>query len=94
MHPLSQDNPAAKGWDVIQDKILTHDEVMIGDFADDIDTLLVFVSVATNSVITQLTRGRPVSRRDSSLPCLLLSWQFRFPCYSPIKRKRLSSCSP
>ena len=33
-----------KGWDFIQERILSHDEDMIGDFADDIDTLLVFVS--------------------------------------------------
>ena len=33
-----------KGWDFIQERILSHDEDMIGDFSDDIDTLLVFVS--------------------------------------------------
>ena len=34
-----------KGWDFLQERILSHDEDMIGDFADDMDTLLVFVSV-------------------------------------------------
>ena len=33
-----------KGWDFIQEKVLSHDEDMIADYADDIDTLLVFVS--------------------------------------------------
>ena len=33
-----------KGWEFIQETILSHDEDMIADFADDIDTLLVFVS--------------------------------------------------
>ena len=37
---------ALKGWDFIQEKILSHDEDMIADYADDIDTLLVFVRVA------------------------------------------------
>ena len=35
---------ALTGWDFIQEKILSHDEDMIADFMDDIDTLLVFVS--------------------------------------------------
>ena len=33
-----------KAWDFVQERILSHDEDMISDFADDIDTLLVFVS--------------------------------------------------
>ena len=33
-----------EGWDFIQDRMLSHDENMISDYADDIDTLLVFVS--------------------------------------------------
>ena len=33
-----------EGWDFIQEKALSHDEDMISDYADDIDTLLVFVS--------------------------------------------------
>ena len=37
---------ALTGWDFIQEKILSHDEDMIADHADDIDTLLVFVSIA------------------------------------------------
>ena len=37
---------ALKGWDFIQEKILSHDEDMIADYADDTDTLLVFVRVA------------------------------------------------
>ena len=39
-----QSGATLKGWDFIQERILTHDEDMIADFADDIDTLLVFVS--------------------------------------------------
>ena len=35
-----------KGWDFIQERLLSHDENMIADFSDDIDTLLVFVSVS------------------------------------------------
>ena len=33
-----------KGWNLIQDTILSSDEDMIADFVDDIDSLLVFVS--------------------------------------------------
>ena len=54
-----------KGWDFIQEKILSHDEDMIGDFTDDIDTLLVFVSVwsrFTSPSIERRTKGRPVLR--------------------------------
>ena len=36
---------ALTGWDFIQEKMLSHDEDMISDYADDIDTLLVFVSI-------------------------------------------------
>ena len=32
-----------QGWEAIQEYMLSHDEDMIGDFTDDIDTLLVFV---------------------------------------------------
>ena len=38
---------ALTGWEFIQEKILSHDEDMIADHADDIDTLLVFVSVTS-----------------------------------------------
>ena len=40
-----QGDSSAKGWDVIQAKMLTHDEDMIRYFTDDIDNLLVFVSI-------------------------------------------------
>ena len=33
-----------KDWEFIQETMLSHDEDMIADFMDDIDTLLVFVS--------------------------------------------------
>ena len=33
-----------KDWEFVQETILSHDEDMIADFTDDIDTLLVFVS--------------------------------------------------
>ena len=39
-----QNGARLEGWDFIQEKILCHDEDMISDLADDIDTLLVFVS--------------------------------------------------
>ena len=39
-----------QGWDLMQDTILSHDEDMIADFADDIDTLLVFVSARFLSI--------------------------------------------
>ena len=47
---------ALKGWDFIQEKILSHDEDMIADYADDIDTLLVFVRVLV--YILSSVRGR------------------------------------
>ena len=45
----SDDYPQShsSGWNAIQTHMLAHDEDMIGDFADDIDTLLVFVSGVT-----------------------------------------------
>ena len=36
-----------KGWDAIQEYMLSHDEDMIRDLVDDIDTLLVFVSTVS-----------------------------------------------
>ena len=39
-----QGGVSLKDWDFIQERILSYDEDMIADFADDIDTLLVFVS--------------------------------------------------
>ena len=44
-HTWVQGGIPLKGWDFIQERILSHDEDMIADFADDIDTLLVFVSI-------------------------------------------------
>ena len=41
---FGQNGTPLKGWAFIQDKVLSHDEDMISDYADDIDTLLVFVS--------------------------------------------------
>ena len=41
---LQPNGTRLEGWDFIQEKILSHDEDMISDYADDIDTLLVFVS--------------------------------------------------
>ena len=38
------------GWEFVQETMLRHDEDMIVDFADDIDTLLVFVSLDTSGV--------------------------------------------
>ena len=42
-HSFREQN-GLQGWDLVQDTILSHDEDMIADFADDIDTLLVCVS--------------------------------------------------
>ena len=41
---LIREQAGLQGWDLIQDTILSHDEDVISDFADDIDALLVFVS--------------------------------------------------
>ena len=41
---LQPNGTRLEGWDFIQEKALSHDEDMIADYADDIDTLLVFVS--------------------------------------------------
>ena len=40
----SQEGSTLRGWELIQQTILSHDEDMMAGFADDIDTLLVFVS--------------------------------------------------
>ena len=42
-HSFREQN-GLQGWDLVQDTILSHDEDMIADHSDDIDTLLVFVS--------------------------------------------------
>ena len=39
-----QSKTSLKGWECMQETLLSHDEDMISDFVDDIDTLLVFVS--------------------------------------------------
>ena len=57
----SQAGVALQGWDLIQETVLSHDEDMIADFADDIDTLLVFVSSHLCSYTI---------RRDDSLVCV------------------------
>ena len=44
MTRAKQNGTRLEGWDFIQEKALSHDEDMISDYADDIDTLLVFVS--------------------------------------------------
>ena len=41
---LQPDGTQLEGWNFIQEKVLSHDEDMIADHSDDIDTLLVFVS--------------------------------------------------
>ena len=41
---LQPDGTQLEGWNFIQEKVLSHDEDMIVDHSDDIDTLLVFVS--------------------------------------------------
>ena len=50
LYPPFKEDSSAKGWDVIQEKVRNHDEDMIGDFADDVDTLLVFVSIVALNV--------------------------------------------
>ena len=44
MWHLQPDGTQLEGWNFIQEKALSHDEDMIADHSDDIDTLLVFVS--------------------------------------------------
>ena len=50
VHCRLQNGAPLKDWDFIQERILSHDEDMIADFADDIDTLLVFVSALLSRV--------------------------------------------
>ena len=57
------------GWDVIQEKVLSHDEDMIADHADDIDTLLVFVSIATTDDSRDETNVYDMNRQAFSPPC-------------------------
>ena len=62
-----------KAWDFVQERILSHDEDMISDFADDIDTLLVFVSTLGCTLrrpysLVLCETGRLVLRRLDSIP--------------------------
>ena len=47
---LQPDGTQLEGWNFIQEKVLSHDEDMIADHSDDIDTLLVFVSAKFLSI--------------------------------------------
>ena len=71
-----QGNSTLEGWEFVQETMLSHDEDMIADFADDIDTLLVFVSIAVigwaQLTSTSLT-GWPFLRRPHRLPRRLYS---------------------
>ena len=56
---------ALAGWEFIQEKILSSDEDMIADYADDIDTLLVFVSrnmLAQTILMFEMLVGWPFLR--------------------------------
>ena len=44
----AQSGSTKTGWSAIQDHLLDHDGDMMNDFAEDIDTLLVFVSHRIN----------------------------------------------
>ena len=64
---LSLELSEATGWDAIQESMLNHDGDKFGDFADDIDTLLVFVrDFPLNSVPIRLWSCNDISRRASS----------------------------
>ena len=71
MLDLQPDGTRLEGWNFIQEKMLSHDEDMIADYADDIDTLLVFVSI--DWFVAPLSEGMLTShlmcRQVSSLPC-------------------------
>ncbi|KAJ3554872.1 hypothetical protein NM688_g2880 [Phlebia brevispora] len=58
-----KDSSKLTGWDAIQKNIFSHDSDMIDDFADDIDTLLVFAglfsAVVTAFVIVSFTMLQP-----------------------------------
>ena len=45
---IDQNGARLEGWSFIQEKVLSHDEDMLSDYADDIDTLLVFVSTSSS----------------------------------------------
>ena len=91
--PNSEDLPVLRGWDFIQESILRHDEDMIADFADDIDTLLVFVSAAQFHSVRGSHNFVFWSRRVFSLPSLLRFLWFRLSYSSPTTRNSRSSCS-
>ena len=65
------DGTRLESWNFIQEKMLSHDEDMIADYADDIDTLLVFVSI--DRFVALFSEGmltsHPTCRQVSSLPC-------------------------
>ena len=72
----SQQGPggsALTGWDFIQEKVLSHDEDMIADHADDIDTLLVFVS----AVVIHETQLTSISWSGRSFLCRPHRLQYR-----------------
>ena len=71
MLDLQPDGSRLQGWNFIQEKMLSHDEDMIADYADDIDTLLVFVSI--DCFVAPFSEGmltsHPTCRQVSSPPC-------------------------
>ena len=92
---LQPDGTQLEGWNFIQEKVLSHDEDMIADHSDDIDTLLVFVSsellvVTLNVRELTVVRCRPASSPPSSQPSLSSPSSFS----SQTTRKRRPKYSP
>ena len=79
-----------KSWDFIEERILNHDEDMIANLTDDIDTLLVFVSTLVVSLVLNTAQdiylpGRSIFRRSYNFP-------HRFA--RPISTRQLSNNRP
>ena len=92
VHQGSSGTTALAGWEFIQEKILSSDEDMIADYADDIDTLLVFVSrnmlaqtMLTFAIVGRLAFSPLSSRRSLSSPYFYSS---------RTTHKHPSNCSP
>ena len=69
MTPAKQNGTRLEGWDFIQEKVHSHDEDMIAGYTDDIDTLLVFVSIATTDDSRDETNVYDMNRLAFSPPC-------------------------
>lgn len=48
MTSCAQASSQPSGWPAVEEYVQEHDESMVRDYADDVDTLLVFVSHTSN----------------------------------------------